>query len=335
MSASQPTLMRVEGERADHIAHTLLQLVRAARLNSTYPDARAMLSHLGALTREVHQGLYDALELHLEGGLPSYREWTRVQTDATLAADQLRQLGARDALARRASGSSDPIHTRQLQKFDYYSQLVERPLSQLGGMQVALRRVEPEQRTAWFQVTLDKLDASGVYIRYSIDLSQRSGLWTRHMVTLDAEQARHTEGFQALIYKLSGLDASFTFARLAALDGLTIERVSRGVVGPIFWSRQMAPAALHSLWDAQPDAVIATFSHDVVEATRTQPHDNDPLFDALMTPARAQARAVLGELVQAQLHPVRDRKFVTQRALVTPLKALCERLGTRNLIYGC
>ncbi|MBN1772840.1 MAG: hypothetical protein JXB32_16335, partial [Deltaproteobacteria bacterium] len=204
------------GEEAAHVA-LLGDVLRAARLGPQYPDARRLAAHLGVLAPAVHRGLYPGLEVDLRSGLPTYREWTRGQTDVRIAADQLRQLGERTALERKAAADPGSIHARQLVKHDYYAAIRDVEPAPLGEMTVALRRVDPRRRRASFHVVLDKLDASGVFVRYSIDLTQTADAWNRQLVVLDDDSTRHTEGFRSLIYQFTSYDAEFTLVRLATL----------------------------------------------------------------------------------------------------------------------
>lgn len=336
---STPAAVRaalLTGEAEALYVDRLVRIVRAARLNLHYPDGRAMQAHLDALAPGVHGGLYEGVEVNLASGLPTYREWTRVQTDVLIAEEQLAQLGPRAALAAKAEGRApDSIQVKQLKKHDYYSKLRARPLIALGDMSVALRRVDPALNTAWFHVVLDKLDANGLFVRYAIDLSQRSSAWNRPIVTLDAEVARHTEDFQSLIYKFTSLDAEFTFARLNTIQGISVERVSKGCVGPFYFTPEQAPPTLRALLAGHDGAFLAMCALDMVADDIAEDRDNDPLDDMFADKLAPEARAQYVE-ARAQLpHKCfKDRKFVVPRALVRPVQAWCEAQGTKNIVYG-
>jgi hypothetical protein len=308
--------------------------IRAARLNLYYPEARALRAHVEALAPRTHRGLYGGVERNIKSGLPTYKEFTRVQTDVRIAGDQLRQLGGREALAAKAAGSAAEIHARQLAKHDYYTDLLDRPLAPLGEMSVALRRVDPESRTAWFHVVLDKLDASGLFVRYAIDLSQRSSAWSKDVVTLDDETAQHTEEFQSLIYKFTALDAEFTFIKLAAFGHLEVERVAKGTVGPFYFGPEQAPAPLKPMLSA-PGAFVAMFALDMVADDVAEDKDNDPLDDLLADKLSQQAqKGYAAAREQYAYKCFKDRKFVAPRAVVPALRAFCAEAGTKNIIYG-
>lgn len=326
------TLLSGEAERT--YVKRLRTILRRARLNLYYPEARALASHIGAMSPDVHQGLYEGVEVNLESGLPTYKEWTRVQTDVHLAADQLRQLGARAPLAEKAARQPDSIHAKQLRKFDYYSKLSDIKLAPLGDMSVALRRVDPDTRTAWFHVVLDKLDASGLFVRYAIDLSQQSSAWGKQVVTLDEETAQHTEEFQSLIYKFTSLDAEFTHAKLNAIGGLSVERVAKGTVGPFYFAAEQAPPELRPLLERHDGAFIAMFALDMVADDLAEDRDNDPLDDLLADKLSEEGRR--GYALAREKYDYRcykDRKFVTPRQLVREVQQFCQQRGTKNIVY--
>lgn len=318
----------------------LEKILRGARLNLYYPDARRLQSHLSCMHPAVHRGLYPGVQINQAAGLPTYREWTRVQTDVQIAADQLQKLGARATLVQKAASSSDPIHQKLLTKYDYYHDIQHRALAPLGDMQVALRRVEPERNTAFFHVVLDKLDASGLFVRYVIDLAQTAGAWNKRVVRLDEENAEHTEQFKSLIYKFTALDSEFTFAKLAALGGLSVERVARGSIGPIYWNAAQAPAALQPVFaQAQADGVenafIAVFSLDMIADDIAEERDNDPLGDSMAAAMPADVQETLARARQSfGVRTFRDAKFVVPRAMIPAMQAFCAAQQTTNIIYG-
>lgn len=330
--AKIPSRLLTGREEVDYIAR-LTTLLQRSRLNSHYPNTRELIPHVQALDPRLHQGLYPGVEMDARSGLPTYKEWTRVQTDVLLASDQLRQLGARAPLAAKAKKSPDGIFGKQLRKLDYYTALEDRPLATLGEMSVALRRVDPQSRRAWFHVILDKLDVSGLFVRYTIDLSQESSAWNKPVVTLNKETAQHTEAFQSLIYKFTSLDAEFTYAKLASIDGLQIERVIKGTIGPFCFTPDMAPTSLRELLKEQA-SFMGMFSLDMVAHDIPEDRHNDPLDTVFSEKLSEQARQGY-ELARARYayKCFKDRKFVVSRNLVKPLQAFCTTRHTRNIIY--
>ena len=322
------------GKQENDYIEDLQLILRRARLNLHYPEARALASHIRAMSPKFHRGLYPGVEMNTRSGLPTYKEWTRVQTDVALAPDQLRQLGSRDELAQKVAANPDSIHAKQLRKIDYYSAIQNTQLAVLGEMSVALRRVDPETRTAWFHVVLDKLDASGLFVRYAIDLSQQSSAWGKQVVTLDDENARHTEEFQSLIYKFTSLDAEFTQAKLNAIGSLSVESVAKGTVGPFYFSPEHAPPGLDKILEDHPGGYIAMFALDQVAQDLAEDRDNDPLDDLLFDKLSEEAQRGYAMARERYSYKCfKDRKFVVPRAMQGAMAEYCAGHGTKNIIY--
>ena len=308
-------------------------ILQAARLGAHYPDAERLVATLGVLSPGVHRGLYPGVEVDLRSGLPTYKEWTRVQTDVRMAADQLRQLGSRAELQRKAGAKRSPIHEKQLVKHDYYAAIADTPLAPLGEMSVALRRVEPDKQRAQFHVVLDKLDASGQFVRYSLDFYQSAAAWNRPVVVLDAEAARHTESFRSLIYQFTSYDSEFTFLRLATMGGLNVERVVKGVVGPIHFPWTQPPEDVRTL--VAGDGFLADFALDMAATDLPADRDNDPFADLLREKLTPEAQREYDAARKRYGYKVfKDRKFVAPAGLLPALRKLCESRGSRNVAYG-
>lgn len=330
----------LEGDEESRFLRRFQGIIRAARLSNQYPDGRRIGAHAGALSPEIHRGLYKKLEINVDSGLPTYKEWTRVQTDVSIAADQLRQLGTREGLAKKAKESSHAIHAQQLNKYDYYNQIADIRLAPLGAMDIALRRIDARANEAHFYVVFDKLDVSGVFIRFQISLSQKAQVWNSAAVTLNEDTASYTDEFKSLIYKFSSLDAEFTYTKLATLPGVTVERISRGTLGPIFCADLMqrrgitAPEPFDKLLEKETD-FVAHFGMDIAAKDVAENRNNDP-FGALfeselsrkMRPTYAQARDSFGYKVY------KDRKFVVSRGMEGKLREFCTQLNTQNIIYS-
>lgn len=324
------------GEDVDRYVRQFQGILRGGRLNNQYPESRRLGGHVAALGSDMHGGLYESLQLNAQSGLPTYREWTRVQTDVTIAADQLRQLGGRAQLAARAGGASEgSIHHKQLAKYDYYDKIQSLPLAPLGNMQVLLRRVDSTRRCAHFHVIFDKLDVSGLFVRYTIDLAQEHSGWGRPAVVLDDETAAYTEDFKALIYRFSSFDAEFTFAKLTAVAGLSVERVAKGSVGPIYVPGVERPEPIEGiLGDGGQEGFVAMFALDTAARDVTANRNNDPFGGIFEAGVSAEVRHTYSRAREAYGYRVfKDRKFVVSRAHHESLRTLCQQMGTQNIIY--
>lgn len=334
ISSAQLPSTTLTGEAEERYLDRLLAIVRAARLNLYYPDARRLRSHIRAMHPETHRGLYDGIEINLDSGLPTYKEWTRIQTDVEIADDELGKLGSRETLEEKARGDDESIHQKLLAKHEYYSDIRETELAPLGTMDVQLRRVEPDENRAFFHVVLDKLDASGLFVRFSIDLAQESSAWNQPVVELDEETAEHTEQFESLVYKFTSLDSEFTFAKLAGIGGLDVQMVAKGTVGPVAFAEEQAPESLRPLLADDEDTWVATFSLDKVGDDIAETRDNDPIESLVTDRMSAEAKRVYRAARQNyDYRAFKDRKFVVPRHLQARVREFCEKRGTKNIVY--
>ena len=328
-----PSIRLADAQESSYVAGASAAVERA-RLNNQYPDARRAAAHLRSMGRDVHGGLYPPLAIDARSGLPTYREWTRVATDRDMAAEILAGLPPEAKLAARAREKGGGIYGKQLLKHHYYNAIAGRDLAVLDHMDVKLRRVDPANRTAHFHVVLDKLDASGLFVRTTIDLSQRDSHWDHPMLTLDQENARHTEAFRSLIFRFASLDAELTFARLSAIDTLEVEKVVKGAVGPFFLPGVRAPETIAD-WFESADGLIATFSLDLAARDLARDRDNDPLDDLIADRFSEEARAEYEEARKRYgYHVFKDRKFVVSPSLAGAVRDLCAGQGTRNIVYS-
>ncbi len=340
---------RLEGSTADAWIRRVCAAVTAARLNAYYPDVQRMRSHMEAMTSDVHRGLYAGVDVDPRSCLPTYREWVRVRTDGEVALKELPRLPSEWELAEKAKHNPEAIHGRLMLKRAYYQDLVKRPLAPLGEAEARLRKVDPSSRTAWFLVVMDKLEANGLYSRYSVALSQQSSLWRRPLVQLDSEQAEATSELRAVVFRMATFGAEATFAQLASLGDLSVESVVRGTIGPFAAPEISLPgdikasgggpdgcrAALHGVVADRPDVIAGAFTLDMAACDLSADRDNDPFEDPL---AAALSPAARTEWERGReglgYHVFRDRKFAVSRGLEDAVGALCAARGTRNVING-
>jgi hypothetical protein len=311
--------------------------IARARLSEHYPPARRLVAQIEAMGPRVHRGLYADLRVDRRSGLPAYREWARVVADAELAPRVLAELPAYDELEARARREPYGIWGKQLLKHHYYTHLSALDATPPSHVTVQLRRVEPLERRAWFHVVLDKLDGSGVFVRSSIELSQQASFWSRPMLELDDDAARETEALRTIIYRLTSLDAELTFVRLADTEGLVVERVIRGTVGPIYVAGTALPAALAAELPGSPgpELIVATFGLDIAAGDVAKDGDNDPLEDLLSERLGPAGRKAYIDARQRYGYRVyKDRKLVVgSAALGDAAHRFCAHMGTRNVVY--
>ena len=147
--------------------------------------------------------------------------------------------------------------------------------------------------------------------------------------------------------------------RLLGIEGVAVERVQRGIIGPALY---FLPGEDHGLpaftaepegtlgdawrrWlqqdpepraevQAEPAELLMSFATDSAAIDVREERSNDPLSALLTDRLQTSERARYGAL--RERYPFRvfkDRKFVATRGLKPLARALCERANTRNLIY--
>jgi hypothetical protein len=325
------------GDAVQGYVDVVSKAIARARLSEQYPPGRRLAAQIEAMGPRVHGGLYAELRVDRRSGLPGYREWARVTTDAELSARVLAELPPEPELQARARREPHGIWGKQWLKHRYHAHLCGIDATPPSHMTVKLRRVDPVERRAWFHVVLDKLDQTGVFVRASIDLAQQSSFWKRPMLELDEDAARETEGLRAIVYRLTSLDAELTLVRLADTPGLQVERVIRGTVGPIFVPGVTMPEALAAELQGPPGPgfAIASFGLDMAAADLASDGDNDPLEDFVGERLPTDARAALLEARRRHGYRVyKDRKLVVAGAAAADaVQRLCTRMGTRNVVY--
>jgi len=141
-----------------------------------------------------------------------------------------------------------------------------------------------------------------------------------------------TPALRTQIYRLSAHDAELTWSRLVSHGGLTLERVVKGTVGPLFLAPDQAPPALAPL--LAEGGVLGSFALDMAALDLAEDRDNDPLGGLLADALSAEGRAGYERARRSQgYHVVKDRKFVVSRALVRAVRAFCAAAGTKNVVY--
>ena len=322
---------------ADGYLDRLVALLRAGRLNHHYPPSRQLIHHLESMHSKAHRGLSSGLEIDPRAGLPTYREWARIQADHSLSPDILSSLGAVELLEQQAERAPTTIRAKQLLKYHYHTFLLRGSPASLSRMDVALRSVDPKTQTAAFLITFDKLDARGVFVRYTIELTQRASRWSRSIVHLEEDIAGHTEELQSLVSRFTSFDAEFTFVRLSANEPITVERVFKATVGPFALAATPLDDAANSLRPLladHEDASVATFALDIASCDISEDGDNDPIEDLMSASLSDDARSDY-EAARRRLgyHVFKDRKFAADRQSMGKIKNFCAHAETQNVMY--
>lgn len=327
--------------------------LRAARLNNAFPDRRRLQASLDALRRAMDHGLYEELYLDSRTGLPNMATLTRVLTDQEIAPESLKKMPSREELVAREHQAE--VFAQLLQKYDYYTYVGDKPLAPVDTHRTLLRRHIPEKGEAAFRIEMTKLDGSGVYMHLVIELSQVSSLWRRAMIDLDedGETAAADEAFRTLVYRCAHLDAETIFVRLHGIEGVHVERVTRGVIGPvIFWlpttdgtryTMELTDPRLaqgFAVWRGaasgklQSPQMLLTCASDFAAIDVREERSNDPLSPLLSTTLQDSERPRYQDIrTRYPFRVFKDRKFVATKGLKPLAKEIMQAAGTRNLVY--
>jgi len=326
--------------------------LRAARLNNAFPDRRRLQNTLRAMAPTFHGGVYDEIYVDSRTGLPNMAAVTRVLTDREVAAGSLSRLHDQAQLDSRREEAE--VFEHLARKRRYLEQISRLEVAPIDDHRVSLRRHDPSTGTAMFRLDLTKLDATGLFIRVTIELTQVSSIWRRSAIDLDdaGETAEAREAFHSMIYRYAAFDAESLFVHLHELEGVTVDRVQRGVVGPVlFWlpgdqvvarPLELPDDALRGAWerwlsgpaDAKIPHLLASFQSDSAARDIKQERSNDPLLPLLADRVQSSERARYQAARERFPFAVyKDRKFVVTKGARSLVNAICEAGGTKNLIY--
>ncbi|MFN3198948.1 MAG: hypothetical protein ACE366_11125 [Bradymonadia bacterium] len=291
-------------------------LVKGGRVSLQWPPLRPIANALAAMGPDLHHGAYPTLQVDLNTGLPTWREWQRVSTDHEMAAETLAGLGDPAELERRGHGAAEgSVHHRRWNRYRYLKALSTAPAPPSDRLDVQLRRIEGEATSVALQ--MDKFDAGGLFVRMSVELREISG--TEHIIR-EGEEVMLSEQLRSMLYRASGLTAETTHLLLSAQGDLHVERVVRAVVGPL---------SLPDLNDsgAQLDSGHLALSLDMTAFDLSADRHNDPeRVDEQLDDDRRGARRRLGYRVFT------DRRFVATADAATAVKTRCAEAGTRNTV---
>jgi hypothetical protein len=327
--------------------------LRAGRMSNMFPDRRRLAGTLRALGPEVHEGLHDEIYVDARSGLPNMASFTRAITDKSVGKESLGRIAGTVEEQREDAEFFD----RMARKRRYYETLQKLPLAPVDEHRVLLRRHDPERSTGMFRVELTKLAGSGVYLHVTVELTQVSGLWAHKLIDVDeaGEVASGTDALRSMVYRFATYDAETLFIRLHDLDGVEVERVQRGLIGPVLFAIPHGEGGCSRLLEPEDDALaraflrwgdgngweptqtemIACFATDIAATNVREERSNDPLSPLLGEGIENHERGRYEAL--RTRHPFKvfkDRKFVVTHGLRPLVEGVCAAQGTRNPIYG-
>lgn len=331
----------------------LIKALAAARLNNTFPDRRRVQGSLECMKLAMDSALYEQVYVDARAGLPNMASFTRVVTDHQVAQGSLSRMSATSHYEQKRDEAE--VYARLLDKRRYFEAIQVLPYAPLDEARVQLRRHDPATGTAEFRLDLTKLDATGLYVRITIELTQVGSMWRRKVIDLDAdgESAAAEQAFHATVYRNASYDAEHLFIHMHDLEGVSVDRVQRGVIGPVLFRlpsehgpivpaepEQGNPRLGHAwrrwLETASSDApeLIMCFQTDIAARDVREEKSNDPLEDLLSAGIQDSEKARYQHTRERFPFKVfKDRKFVTTRGTEGLVKAVCQAAGTKNLVY--
>ena len=313
--------MTLAGAEAQAYVARAAALLRAARLSRAWPDPRVLAEHLSAMALPVERALWDGLPVHPHTGLPPWTAWQQLLSERDGAARVLAHMAEPAALAAEAGRS--PAHARLAARHAHLTALREARLAPAEAMQVVRLRA-PEAGGQPARVVFDKLDAAAGFVRLTVDLVQGDG---GDLLRVDGEAVAGTETLRGLLYRASPLDAELVFLQLEAREGVRVERVVRGAVGPVWLAGHGWLPALGE--PPSPAAGVAGFGLQTAAVDLPHGRVDDPLAGPVSPASLAERRAARARLGYAVHH---DRRLVATRDAVAAAKAWCRAAGTRNVV---
>jgi hypothetical protein len=322
--ASRPKrpVRELSGAELEQYCRTAAALIRAGRLSRSFPDPERCAAYLLALAPSTRGEHAPMASLDLASGLPSLKDLVAVEADAKLAAGHLAELDRRPGR---------PLEPAARAKADYYRRLDGRALGPLWSLNVTLRRVDGERGCAAFEVVFDRYDpAETVFARYTVMLEQQDALWGS-LIDRRGDYSEQTSAFRDKIERFTQDDSELAFLLLGQVEGLRVEEVVRGRVGPL-WSPWAPPPPEFA--GAAPGYVLHLPLDRASQALGSDRND-DP-FSTLYRRFLSEESRLLVEEQAAKLgyRVHKDRKFVaTAGPAAEALRARLAHAGTRNIVY--
>jgi len=306
--------LTLEGESLERYVARLTALIDAARLNKLFPDPRRVNAVYRAM--RPSQG---RITVDPRSGLPSEKDVSRVFTDAQLAAQAVQEPAVGDSAAAR----------RHRERHDYYESLRRDPPGEPVSLSLSLRRVDDTQQKAHFTVVFDRFDlAEAVFVRYTIQLAQKSSRWTRQQVELIGDDLSYTRNFRNVISRFTSDEAEFAFLLLSDLPNIEVEDVVRGRVGPLYVESASVPAEYQPL--VRDGAAVLHLPMD--RAGKSVPRDGsgDPLTLLYRDFLRRTGGAEAADPIDARAkslgyHVWKERKLCCTPEVVEPLQRLLRK----------
>ncbi len=351
----------LEGRDALAYLKALNAALGAARPNAGFFDRRRLQATLDTLRQGLELGMYPELLVDSRSGLPNLASITRARADHEVAESSLDQLRSEAELRRRAQESE--VFSQLLARRQYFEGIAKLSPASADEHKVQVRKHDVASGTASFRLETSKLESTGHFLRVVIELTQVSSAWTRRVLDFapGGESAKASEDFRTMIYRWSSVDAETLFVHLHEIEGVSVERVERGIIGP--WNFRLgahgptstaAEARIHAplqlpgdlLTDAFADwtkqrpagaeglSGLLSLQWDTAALDVGDEKSNDPLHALMRDRVQEGERARYDELRKRfGFRVYKDRKFAISRSHAPALREWCKLMGTRNAIY--
>lgn len=277
-------------------------------------------------------GDFRGLELNLRTGLPTEKAVGQILSERDLSDKFLAGLD-QEALRRKPDPSE--LDLRRLQQAAYHRDLLASRLPRRTHLDLSLRRVESDKQRAFFTTVFERFDPTEeLFVRYTVQLYQHHGRWTRQLVELQGDDVEATGPFRNVISRYHADEAEFGFILLSELPAITVEEVVRGRIGPLWFEGVEMDPEVQALLQAHPGSFILHFPSERAALDIKEDRNHDPFSgtwrDALEPPARDLA---LQKARALGYHVYKERKFACTRAIAGPFGALLKERGSRCVIY--
>lgn len=300
----------------------LAAALHGARGNDRFPQTRALSNLVKAWRTSLSMSpssipppLVDA-----GSGLPPWLSWAALLAEREMGASVAPRTAAEappTTLAGAVAGGDD-ARSRLRRREQAAALLFTAPAAPLLEVNVAVRRVATGK--ALLTLVLDRAFASGRFVRIAIDawVSVKS----ENGVVVDDDHVSASADLKELLSLASHLPAPALLVRAAALPGVDVERISRGVVGPCH-SRFGGPALTHV---DDPFALIIA-SEDVSKDIAVSV-DNDAFADDDFAGLMAALPVSL-----SGWRAFRDAKVVATTTTAPALRARAVARGKQTVIH--
>jgi hypothetical protein len=295
--------VRLEAAEAARWGARLGRALAAIRLNQHFPEAAALAGWMAAMAR-------GPVRLAADAGLPAAGEWARARAGRELAPAALAELAGVDAL-RLPTEEAGRLAARR----EELAALAALPPLPSRRVEVQLRHRE-RGRASW-QVRVDRVDlVTGTLARYTLIVGGRAdGRISDGELDLAA-----TERFSQQLDVLAAQDAALAFAVLRDQEGLEVDEVVRGVIGPAILPGRAGPPLL---WPVVSDGPVLSACLERASPDVAGGRVDDCLAGAVVVPGEA-----------ARFGVSRQRKWAAPAGEVAALTAWLRARGSRGMVYG-